>query len=77
MTREQTRAQKSMGHIAFGNMAPGGWAEFFIRNGELHRAPVDNPVMPDGFRCGRWQCSENQADKALEMLGVEPGDEQY
>ena len=31
--------------------------EFYLRDGEVFRAPMEAPIMSDGFRCGRWECS--------------------
>lgn len=48
--------KKSKGHICFGINA-GNSTEFYQRDNEVYRAPVGNPIMPDGYRCGRWECS--------------------
>lgn len=45
--------EKSIGHIMFA-----GSHELFLRDGEVYVAPINNPVMTDGYRCGRWECSE-------------------
>lgn len=44
-----------------GHMATIGSYEYFLKNGQLYRANVVLPVMPDGYRCGRWICSESKA----------------
>ena len=43
---------KSKGHLAFW-----GDYEMYDYQGAVYRAPVDNPIMPDGRRCGRWECN--------------------
>lgn len=40
---------RSQGHIRFS----GSW-EFYRVGEHIYRAPIAAPVMPDGFRCGRW-----------------------
>lgn len=54
---------KSEGHIVF--MFD---EEFFIRAGALIRAPTTNVIMPDGYRCGRWECSKVRAFQKLKMM---------
>ena len=44
--------EKSKDHIQFS-----GENEFYLFNGSVYRADVNRPVMPDGYRCGRWFCS--------------------
>jgi hypothetical protein len=55
--------EKSQGHIK----VIAGY-EYFIRNGELFRARIELPVMPDGYRCGRWQTRESMADDYIKMI---------
>jgi hypothetical protein len=45
--------EKSLNHICFA-----GQVEFFSRDGSVYRAPSSACIMPDGYRCGRWECSE-------------------
>ena len=46
----------SDGSIAFVHSElDGSDYELFRRGGSVYRAPVSNAVMPDGFRCGRWE----------------------
>ena len=40
--------QQSTGHLLFL-----GDVEIYIRDRYICRAPIANPVMPDGYRCGR------------------------
>lgn len=55
---------KSKGHLAFGRyMLDGGRTrtiEFFKREGIVYEAPIDNVVMPDGYRCGRFLCAADR-----------------
>jgi hypothetical protein len=44
--------EKSLNHICFA-----GQFEFYIRDGEVYRAPASACIMSDGCRCGRWECS--------------------
>lgn len=44
----------SSGHIV---ATSDGTTEFYARDGEVYRAPMASPVMTDGYRCGRWECS--------------------
>jgi len=46
----------SKGHLAWE-----GGSEWYVRDGEIYRAPERAPVMPDGYRSGRWQCSLRHA----------------
>jgi hypothetical protein len=55
--------EKSTGHKTFINNY-----EYFIRNGGLYRASAHLPIMPDGYRCGRWQTRESMADDYIEMI---------
>ena len=56
---------KSIGHVCFVE----GF-EYFIREGELFLAPLDNVIMPDGRRCGRWEAPSHMVDSRLKMLGI-------
>jgi len=42
--------KKSKGHIAFA-----GNFEFYLRDGEVYRAPLHNAFDLDGYRHGRWE----------------------
>ena len=55
-------SDKSIGHVEFL-----GTFEYFIRNGELYRAPIHNPVFPDGYRVGRWEAPAWQIDSAMKL----------
>jgi hypothetical protein len=59
MTTTTTPAQPSKGHIAFI-----GDFEYYERSGEVYRCsrPDLAPVMTDGYRCGRWECSRAHFD---------------
>lgn len=46
---------QSRGHIAIIDCCEYGVFELFRRGGDIYRAPVHNPVMTDGYRCGRWE----------------------
>jgi hypothetical protein len=46
--------EKSKGHISFSFDKK--W-ELFEKNGEVFIAPVDNAIMTDGRRVGRWESS--------------------
>lgn len=55
---EHEHLEKSRGHLEYYELENNmGTVEFFVRNDEVFRAPVKAPVMPDGYRCGRWQTS--------------------
>lgn len=56
---------KSTGHIGFAH-----GMEYYWRNGELYRAPINNPVFPDGFRCGRWHSNAHCASYYLQQVGL-------
>lgn len=49
-----TEHAKSQGHIAFVRRSSGGTWEYWTRCGEIWRMDASAPVMPDGYRCGRW-----------------------
>ena len=59
-----------------GHQATIGAYEYFLRDGNLYRANVVLPVMPDGYRSGRWICSESKAAEfvqaAREMFEIGP-----
>jgi len=44
------KIEKSKNHLFFSDKY-----EFFIREGSIYRASILNPIMIDGFRCGRWE----------------------
>lgn len=47
----------------------GNFEYFTHNNGDLYRAPIANPVMPDGYRGGaRWQAPSHMVEEWLEML---------
>lgn len=46
--------ERSNGHIAFVPRASGGTWEYWTRDGEIWRQDTTAPVMPDGYRSGRW-----------------------
>jgi len=43
--------EKSKGHRDFL-----GEYEYFQVQNDIYRAYIDSPVMPDGYRCGRFYC---------------------
>jgi hypothetical protein len=53
---ESVDIKKSKGHIKF---IWNNTYEYFDRNGEVFLAPVHNPIMTDGYRSGRWECSRS------------------
>lgn len=42
--------------------------EYYHRAGALYRAPMTAPIMPDGYRAGRWQCADAMADSWIAMI---------
>lgn len=58
---ETTTTQQSTGHIAFVYPMDSDQPiiELFQFDGQVYRASTDLPVMPDGRRCGRWECSRD------------------
>ena len=56
--------EKSKGHRCFcrpaGLQSSTPTVEYFEKGGEIFRAPVSNPVMTDGYRCGRFECHSRQ-----------------
>lgn len=55
---------KSKGHLAYI-----GTYEYYLRsNGEIHAAPIANPVMTDGCRAGRFECFPHLWDGFKAML---------
>lgn len=65
--------ERSKGHIMFA-----GQHEIYLRGGEVFVAPANNPVMTDGYRCGRWECSERAWEryKSIILDRYNPGDNQ-
>jgi N12 class adenine-specific DNA methylase len=60
-----TEPAKSAGHIAFKD----GF-EYYRVGTDLHRAPIDSPVMPDGSRSGRFEATEQATPQALKLAGI-------
>lgn len=55
---------KSQGHIEFA-----GQFEFFQRaDGGVYRAKVSDPIMTDGCRFGRWECSRPHFDRFRDVI---------
>ena len=46
--------EQSKGHIAFVPTTHGDRWEFWEREGSIWRQVESAPVMPDGYRSGRW-----------------------
>ena len=55
---------KSLGHICFVPRVSGGWFEYFARSGHIYRMDSSAPVMPDGYRCGRWHGPDREDIRA-------------
>jgi hypothetical protein len=53
---ENLNLEKSKGHIKF---IWNNTYEYYDRDGEVYLAPIHNPIMPDGYRSGRWECSRS------------------
>jgi len=51
---EPTTTPASDGHIAFVRDTHGGFWEYWERGGDIWRQTTLAPVMPDGYRVGRW-----------------------
>ena len=54
----------SNGHIAF----VGNRELWLADNGDLYISPVDNAVMPDGRRSGRWEAPKHMARARVNMI---------
>lgn len=65
-TTETPALEKSKGHIGFA----GVFEYFWAANGDLYRAPKNNPVFPDGYRCGRFESTAVVAPYFLKMVGL-------
>lgn len=68
-------AAKGINEIPFskGHIAIIGKYEYFIRphnDGQrfVYRAPIEYPVMPDGYRAGRWAAKESQRETYMAMI---------
>lgn len=57
--------EKSTGHVGFAH----GF-EYFWRNGDLYRANLNNPIFPDGYRCGRFESNVHNAAYFLKQAGL-------
>lgn len=64
--------EKSKGHLAFVAFRGQEW-ELFVRDGSIFRAPASAPVMPDGYRSGRWEGFDRPSTRAYlsEVWGVD------
>lgn len=49
-----TTYSRSDGHIAFVADTHGSAWEYWVRGDSIYRQNVNAPVMPDGYRSGRW-----------------------
>lgn len=56
----RVRPDTSDGHICFVRRVSGGWWEYFARQGSIWRMDSSAPIMPDGFRCGRWYAYDRE-----------------
>lgn len=61
---------RSKGHIGFSER-PSGKVEYFERDGVVLAAPIANPVMPDGYRCGRERCLATRWEQVKAVFGIE------
>jgi len=57
--------KQSNGHLCF---AFDSKVEFYERQGEVYRASSLNPVLSDGYRPGRWECSRDHFDRFREVI---------
>lgn len=55
---------KSIGHKEF----IGDYEYWISPSGDLYQAPISNPIMIDGRRCGRWEAPPHMVDMRLAML---------
>lgn len=62
------RVQRSVGHICFACRL-----EYFERDGEVYRAQSCAPVMPDGYRFGRWEGRRSWFDANVLPSLIAPG----
>lgn len=63
--------QRSKGHISFVPRASKGTFEYWARDGHIWRMDASAPVMPDGFRSGRWYGPDRADIRAqLELVGA-------
>jgi len=60
---------ESAGHLAWVRPEGGGEVlEYFVRCGDVLRAPISCVVMPDGYRCGRFECPLSMWERMREMI---------
>jgi hypothetical protein len=52
---------QSLGHLAFVPDTHGSHWEYWERDGSIWRQNVNAPVMPDGYRGGRWYAYAREA----------------
>ena len=55
----------SKGHICLSDNLE---FEYFKRGGDIIRAECDAPVMPDGYRCGRYFHRDSYYQNNMEMM---------
>ena len=53
----------SIGHVEF----IGDYEYYEIAGGDLYRAKINGPIMLDGRRCGRFECTRYQVAEALKI----------
>ncbi len=46
--------ETSVGHVGFVRDSHGSLWEYWVRGDSVYRQNVAAPVMPDGYRSGRW-----------------------
>jgi hypothetical protein len=66
--KNPARFKKSKGHLGVnaGN-------EYFVREGDIIEASIDAPVMPDGYRAGRFWATETDFHKQYALNKVRTG----
>lgn len=66
---------QSKGHIGFAVDPWGVKWEFYRRAGSVYKAHASAPVMPDGYRSGRWFGFDRESTyrELREIWGLEVG----
>lgn len=64
-TNTSAAPQPSKGQIA---VTSDKTFEFYVRDGEVYRAPLNAVIMTDGYRCGRWEGSQAHFEKFKSVI---------
>ena len=57
-----------MAKRSYGNVALTEKHEYFQRGNCIYKALLQDPIMPDGYRCGRFACYANRWNDLRDII---------